>query len=106
MTIYQSLSSFIDISFKSKLPNKEENDKSFEEIYSYIIEQGIKCNNNVNKCKIFVRNHRERDKDKLPNIIKDESVLFYIDLMDNIHSSLLHSYDIGYRVKVRKLKKK
>ncbi len=58
----------------------------------------IKCN--VNKCKQYIRYSRNRENiDETTKHIKDENVLFYIDLLDNIHCHFLHSYHVGFRSK-------
>eukprot|EP01084_Bolivina_argentea_P076315 138309_1 len=62
------------------------------------IAKHIKCD--VIKCQQYKRYSRNRENvEKATNKIKDENVLFYIDLLDNIHCYFVHSYHIGFRIK-------
>eukprot|EP01084_Bolivina_argentea_P249395 417473_1 len=65
-------------------------DKQFKYIYTKIMNSN-KNNNllcDINQCKIFCRNHMENENDTY----NDK----YSNLMDCIHSNLLHSVDIGF----------
>ena len=77
---------------------KEENDKAFDRIYECI---DFKYDD-IDKCEIYDRYHRQREKDKIEQIIKDESILFYIDMMDTIYCHFVHSYHCGFRIKNKK----
>ena len=71
-------------------------DKQFGAInHSILKEHGLRCD--VKKCKIFLRNNRDRDIEKNTNC-DDQTLSVYIDIIDTIHCYFMHSVDIGYRI--------
>eukprot|EP01084_Bolivina_argentea_P172532 298881_1 len=81
--------------------NNHNSDACFEDIYNIL---NIDCS--LNECASFRRNQRDR-MNKLKNenndsviddIKSDTNEHVFIDIMDQIHSYLLHTFDIGYRL--------
>ena len=62
----------------------------------------IKCSK-LNECIFYIRNSRDRDNDSTLNGNKydkhDEIALIYVDILDNLHTHFIHSYQTGYRLK-------
>eukprot|EP01084_Bolivina_argentea_P053396 98008_1 len=72
------------------------NEANFEYINT-LITQSIHCK--LSDCKLYKRNRRDiADKTSNKNNAKAK-VLFYVNLLDNIHSYFVHSYDNGCRIR-------
>eukprot|EP01084_Bolivina_argentea_P056845 103962_1 len=72
--------------------------KKFEslnvDIFALIYEEiskSVKCD--IKKCKAYIRNNRDR------NVKNDTGIDINTDILDTIHCYLLHSYDIGFRIR-------
>eukprot|EP01084_Bolivina_argentea_P012107 22685_1 len=75
-------------------------DKDFESIYKQL----HSCN--INDCKLFARNYRNRDKIKDNNQKRkelyntnDTDIISLYQIMDKIHCYYYHTYDIEFREK-------
>eukprot|EP01084_Bolivina_argentea_P091660 164971_1 len=56
----------------------------------------IQCK--ILNCSLYKRNSRDRDNERNKQTV-DQNALYYIDLLDNIHTFFVHGYDTGFRVK-------
>ena len=106
--------------------SRRENNVEFEKIYHKIAEKNINCN--INICKKYIRNQRDRDNElrndtdikneidekndnhsdnsSLDIILNDnleKTDIFHIDILDTIHSYFMHSYDAGFRINIKDL---
>eukprot|EP01084_Bolivina_argentea_P053826 98764_1 len=81
---------------------KAENIKNFEYIHNTIMKTIQKCN--LNNCQPFARNYRDRKKHNSIGLSgiddTDYSSIFYIDLLDSMHTLFVHSFDTGFRIKM------
>eukprot|EP01084_Bolivina_argentea_P004449 8457_1 len=78
--------------------NQNDNNKN-KETYKIINESlcnYIECD--LNECSQFKRNQRDRENDTTEN--KNDNKIFYMNLLDNLHSYLVHGYDIGFRINI------
>ena len=77
--------------------------KEFETIHNYVMMQIKQCQ--LEKCNKLHRNCRNREKQQSPlshiNDNNDSMELFnfYVDILDTIHCFLIHTFDIGFRIK-------
>eukprot|EP01084_Bolivina_argentea_P110187 196811_1 len=76
----------------------KDNNDQFEQIHNYICKH-IKCD--IKTCQQFIRNNRNRTREKTENDANnnDKNAAFYIDILDTIHCYLIHSFDVGFRIK-------
>ena len=90
----------------SKSLNKTQ--KEYEEIYNYIIKK-MKINKtnicSLETCNKFERNNRNKDDDDDNNNNNkiddyDDEIIYYIETMDTMHCFFIHSFDIGFRLKL------
>lgn len=71
--------------------------EQFKCIYNKIMnDKQNQCD--VTKCKIFVRNNRQRETNKISKYVLDPAAVAMIDTLDSIHCYFIHSVDIGYRI--------
>ena len=75
--------------------DQQKNKQSFRMMFDEINHE-IQCD--INTCSQYNRYFQNREIKT--NSKKKSELQFYIHLMDNIHCYLLHSYDIGFRVKI------
>lgn len=81
----------------------QETRKEFEAIHVYIMSQIESCE--LEKCQQLHRNSRDREKDSESALIQpddnqDKDLFnFYVDYLDTIHCFLVHTFDIGHRLK-------
>eukprot|EP01084_Bolivina_argentea_P274063 467023_1 len=81
----------------------------YEQINQFIMSQIKHCQ--LEKCNKLNRNTRNREKEPLLDTIQlnntnndtNDLLSFYIDILDTIHCYLIHSFDIGYRIKSNEL---
>eukprot|EP01084_Bolivina_argentea_P129335 228429_1 len=60
---------------------------------------------NVNNCLLLSRHYRDRNNDNIEESKYDSNeLIFHRDLMDSMHTYLIHLYDIGMRVKINEYK--
>eukprot|EP01084_Bolivina_argentea_P311094 538455_1 len=71
-----------------------DNDEYFEYIYNYVGQCSMK------QCKSFHRNYRNRTNDKIENKCNSNIDIVNTQILDKIHCFLLHSYDIGNKIKI------
>eukprot|EP01084_Bolivina_argentea_P005393 10178_1 len=74
--------------------DKTNNDQNFQ-IICDILTKHNKCD--LTKCLSCIRNSRNREIEENTQEIKPQ-LIFYVDLLDNIHCHLLHSYQTGFRI--------
>eukprot|EP01084_Bolivina_argentea_P280657 480002_1 len=74
------------------------NDSDLNQIWKLAITQHdfVKCD--INKCASKERYYRDRRNNK-QHKMEDENVIFYRDLLDQIHCFIFHLYDSGLRIK-------
>eukprot|EP01084_Bolivina_argentea_P128180 226611_1 len=80
----------------------------YEQIHQYIMDKLKTCK--VESCIKFQRNNRQRETHKLSLKSEDEKDVdlesgaeYYIETMDTMHCFFVHSFDIGYRVRISEL---
>ena len=67
-----------------------------DEIYAFMSEDcNLHCN--VNECALLRRHHRNRQITH--SACEDSLFMFYQDIFDSLHCYLLHSFDMGLRIK-------
>eukprot|EP01084_Bolivina_argentea_P236594 397774_1 len=72
----------------------ETNDANFLLIHN-VINRFIKCD--WSQCKQWKRNNENTTYTKALN--SDKKTIFYIDILDTLHSMFIHSYHAGFRIK-------
>eukprot|EP01084_Bolivina_argentea_P160830 280033_1 len=76
--------------------SQSECDANFSLLYDILISKNnLFCD--IAKCKIYLRNNRERENDDIYNQY-DKSVIMYGDILQFIHCYYIHSVDTGYRI--------
>eukprot|EP01084_Bolivina_argentea_P252216 423293_1 len=75
------------------------NDKNYQ-IINDKMTHVIKCD--INKCNLYKRNGMDRETNAVKNINNpvDKKGAVIMELLDNIHTHLVHSFDTGYRIRV------
>ncbi len=74
-----------------------QNDDDYAYINS-VISKLITCQ--IANCKFYLRNQRDREQEITKNTSKiDQKCIFYMDILDNIHTYFVHGYDTGFRTK-------
>eukprot|EP01083_Nonionella_stella_P156610 507381_1 len=74
-----------------------QNDQNYQ-IINEAMTQLITCD--IAKCNLYRRNGSDREKEeKNPDKEEDKKGFILMDILDNIHTHLIHSYDTGYRIK-------
>ncbi len=90
----------------SILKNKNE----YESIYDYIMSKIDKCT--LEKCNSFARNNRNRERENIFSSINKENTInnntdkeseYFIEIMDTIHCFFVHSFDIGFKIRLDEL---
>eukprot|EP01084_Bolivina_argentea_P126464 223914_1 len=76
---------------------KAENIENFEYIHSKITADIQQCS--LPNCNSFIRNGRDRHEEQKYDNNYDYTTMFYIDLLDSIHTFFVHSYETGFRIK-------
>eukprot|EP01084_Bolivina_argentea_P122799 217611_1 len=70
-----------------------------ELLHNYIktnFESLLSCD--INTCKMYQRYNRDREKYSKWNDINDQNIMFYRDLLDQMHYYLLHIFETGLRI--------
>eukprot|EP01084_Bolivina_argentea_P156386 272552_1 len=76
--------------------NGDKYGSEYERICNYLHKHVPTCP--IDKCLKYNRNSRDREHQCIKVNFSDEKIKCYIDLLDTIHSNLLHSFDIGFRI--------
>eukprot|EP01084_Bolivina_argentea_P236257 397297_1 len=87
------------------ITDKHNND--LDNIYKLMIEKYNFNKCNINNCVLIFRHNRNRNYNKnetKSDTFSDENELFYIDLLDTIHTYFIHLEDIGMRIKRNEIK--
>eukprot|EP01084_Bolivina_argentea_P235485 396241_1 len=79
--------------------SKTKCDQQFKQIYDILMNNDLKCD--INKCKIYKRCHREREKYSADT---ENKINVEMDFLDSIHAYFIHSVDSGFRNIVNKKK--
>eukprot|EP01084_Bolivina_argentea_P300658 518497_1 len=74
--------------------SKIESNRQFQIIYQMLQNNNLLCD--IENCKIYQRNNRERERTSIE--CGDRNLSIFIDLIDTIHCYFSHSVDIGYRI--------
>eukprot|EP01084_Bolivina_argentea_P094371 169649_1 len=85
----------------------DKHNNHLENIHKIMVEKYNPNVCNIRTCPLIYRHNRNRNNDK--NIaafdnVSDENTLFYVDLLDTIHTYFVHLKDIGMRVKINEIK--
>ena len=94
-TLLQDFHHILDEHLSEHKYGMDKSNEQFSIIYNQmVIENGLACD--IMKCKIYLRNNRERESKS--NDCDDKHLSIFIETLDCIHCYFIHSVDIGYRI--------